>query len=278
MAAAALHPCVGHVYADAVAITAFDPRTAAERHLHMPLLTACGIDDPQVARLNLGRGDCPQVTGPPVGGCIARCKRQPLCPVAVLHKAGAVQIHPDVGIAGAAAQRRGLPVHKMTLAANGKGYDLPARSVGVNVQSGQQCLQLVSSQSGAYGTALDAVRNAVKRLPVHTIQQGRPFHIAISVHAILVPALEARRTGRQRYSFRKAGSDRIARIRIAVLVLLDDGTCQRAVVAAFGQCLQIARAAVRTIGGFGFRVSIAEFPIVKDTTPNITNSRLNNIP
>ena len=145
----------------------------------------------------------------------------------------------------------------MTLAANGKGYDLPARSVGVNVQSGQQCLQLVSSQSGAYGTALDAVRNAVKRLPVHTIQQGRPFHIAISVHAILVPALEARRTGRQRYSFRKAGSDRIARIRIAVLVLLDDCPCQRTVVAAFGQCLQIARAAVRTIGGFGFRVSIA---------------------
>ena len=32
MAAAALHPCVGHVYADAVAITAFDPRAAAKRH------------------------------------------------------------------------------------------------------------------------------------------------------------------------------------------------------------------------------------------------------
>ena len=145
----------------------------------------------------------------------------------------------------------------MALAANGKGYDLPARSVGVNVQSGQQCLQLVSSQSGAYRTALDAVRNAVKRLPVHTIQQGRPFHVAISVRAVLVPAPEARHTGRQRYSFRKAGSDRIARIRIAVLVLLDDSTCQRAVVTACGQCFQVARAAVRTIGGFGFRVSIA---------------------
>ena len=145
----------------------------------------------------------------------------------------------------------------MTLAANGKGYDLPARSVGVNVQSGQQCLQLVSSQSGAYRTALDTVRNAVKRLPVHTIQQGRPFHVAISVRAVLVPAPEARHTGRQRYSFRKAGSDRIARIRIAVLVLLDDGTCQRTVVTACGQCFQVARAAVRTIGGFGFRVSIA---------------------
>ena len=49
MAAAALHPCVGHVYADAVAITAFNPRTAAERHLHMALLSASGIDDPQIA-------------------------------------------------------------------------------------------------------------------------------------------------------------------------------------------------------------------------------------
>lgn len=136
----------------------------------------------------------------------------------------------------------------MTLAANGKGYDLPARSVGVNVQPGQQCLQLFSSQSGAYRTALDTVRNAVKRLPVHTIQKGRPFHVAISVRAVLVPALEARCAGRQRYSFRKAGSDRIARIRIAVLILLDYGTCQRAVVAACGQCIQIARAAVRTIG------------------------------
>ena len=143
------------------------------------------------------------------------------------------------------------------MAANGKGYDLPARSVGVNVQSGQQCLQLFSSQSGAYGTALDAVRNAVKRLPVHTIQQGRPFHVAISVCAVLVPAFKACCAGWQCYSFRKAGSDGIARIRIAVLVLLDDGTCQRAVVAACGQCLQIARAAVRTIGCFGFRVSIA---------------------
>lgn len=56
MAAAALHPCVGHVYADAVAITAFNPRAAAERHLHMALLTASGIDDPQVARLDLGGG------------------------------------------------------------------------------------------------------------------------------------------------------------------------------------------------------------------------------
>ena len=225
MAAAALHPCVGHVYADAVAITAFDPRTAAKCHLHMALLTASGIDDPQVARLDLGGGDCPQIACTPVGGCIARCKRQPLCPVAVLHKAGAVQIHAHAGIAGATAQRRGLAVHKMTLAANGKGYDLPARGVGGNVQSGQQCLQFFSSQSGAYRTALDTVRNAVKRLPVHTIQQGCPFHVAISVRAVLVPALEARRTGRQRYSFRKAGSDRIARIRIAVLVLLDDGTC-----------------------------------------------------
>ena len=145
----------------------------------------------------------------------------------------------------------------MTLAANGKGYDLPTRGVGVNVQSGQQCLQLVSSQSGAYRTALDTASHAVQCLPVHTIQQGRPFHVAISVRAVLVPAFETRRTGRQRYSFRKAGSDRIARIRIAVLVLLDDGTCQRAIVAACGQCLQIARAAVRTIGDFGFRVSIA---------------------
>ena len=70
MAAAALHPCVGHVYADAVAITAFDPRTAAKCHLHMALLTASGIDDPQVARLDLGWGDCPQVTGAAIGGCI----------------------------------------------------------------------------------------------------------------------------------------------------------------------------------------------------------------
>lgn len=127
----------------------------------------------------------------------------------------------------------------MTLAANGKGYDLPARGVGIDVQSGQQCLQFFSSQSGAYRTALDTVRNAVKRLPVHTIQQGRPFHVAIGVRAVLIPALEARRTGRQRYSFRKAGSNRIARIRIAVLVLLDDGACQRTVVAAFGQCLKL---------------------------------------
>ena len=145
----------------------------------------------------------------------------------------------------------------MALAANGKGYDLPARSVGVNVQSGQQCLQLVSSQNGAYRTALDTVRNAVKRLPVHAIQQGRPFHVAISVRAVLIPALKARCAGRQRYSFRKAGSDSIARIRIAVLILLDDGACQRTVVAACGQCLQIARAAVRTIGDFGFWVGIA---------------------
>ena len=70
MAAAALHPCVGHVYADAVAITAFDPRTTAKRHLHMALLTARRIDDPQVARLDLSRGDCPQVTGAAIGGCI----------------------------------------------------------------------------------------------------------------------------------------------------------------------------------------------------------------
>lgn len=145
----------------------------------------------------------------------------------------------------------------MTLAANGKGNHLSTRGVWVNVQPGQQCLQFVSSQSGAYGTALDAVRNAVQCLPVHAIQQRCPFHVAISVRAVLVPALEARRTGRQRYSFRKAGSDRIARIRIAVLILLDDGTCQRAIVAACGQCLQIARTAVRTIGGFGFRVCIA---------------------
>ena len=145
----------------------------------------------------------------------------------------------------------------MTLAANGKGYDPPTRGVWVNVQSGHQCLQLVSSQSGAYRTALDAVRRAVQCFPVHAIQQGCPFHVAISVRAVLVPALEARRAGRQRYSFRKTCSDRIARIRIAVLVLLDDCPCQRAVVAAFGQRLQVARAAVRTIGGFGFRVSIA---------------------
>ena len=177
-------------------------------------------------------------------------------PITVLHKAGTVQIHPDAGIAGATAQRRGLPVHKMTLAANGKGYDLPARGVGVNVQSGQQCLQLVSSQSGAYRTALDTASHAVQCLPVHTIQQGRPFHVAISVRAVLVPAFETRRTGRQRYSFRKAGSDRIARIRIAVLVLLDDGTCQRAVVTACGQCFQVARAAIRAIGCFSLRVSI----------------------
>ena len=120
----------------------------------------------------------------------------------------------------------------MTLAANGKGYDLPTRGVGVNVQSGQQCLQLVSSQSGAYRTALDAVRNAVQRLPVHAIQQGRPFHVAISVRAVLVPALEARRTGRQRYSFRKAGSDRISGIFVTVLILLDDGTCQPSLLLA----------------------------------------------
>ena len=70
MTAAALHPGVGHVYADAVAITAFDPRAAAKRHLHMALLSASGIDDPQVARLDLGRRDCPQVTGAAIGGCI----------------------------------------------------------------------------------------------------------------------------------------------------------------------------------------------------------------
>lgn len=70
MATAALHPCVGHVYADAVAITAFDPRAAAKRHLHMALLSARGIDDPQIARLDLGRRDCPQVTGAAIGGCI----------------------------------------------------------------------------------------------------------------------------------------------------------------------------------------------------------------
>ena len=145
----------------------------------------------------------------------------------------------------------------MPLTADGKGYDLPARGVGVNVQPGQQCLQFFSSQSGAYRTALDAVRNAVQCLPVHAIQQGCPFHIPISVRAVLVPALEARCARWQCYSFRKAGSDRIARIRIAVLVLLDDGACQRAIVAACGQCLQVARAAVCTIGGFSFRVSIA---------------------
>ncbi len=70
MTAAALHPGVGHVYADAVAITAFDPRTTAKFHLHMALLTASGIDDPQVAQLDLGWGDCPQVTGAAIGGCI----------------------------------------------------------------------------------------------------------------------------------------------------------------------------------------------------------------
>lgn len=137
MAAAALHPCVGHVYADAVAITAFNPRAAAKRHLHMALLTASGIDDPQVARLDLGRRDCLQIAGAPVGGCITCCKRKPLRPITVLYKTGTIQIHAHAGIAGAAAQRRGLPVHKMTLAANGKGYDLPTRGVGVNVQSGQ---------------------------------------------------------------------------------------------------------------------------------------------
>lgn len=90
MAAAALHPCVGHVYADAVAITAFDPRAAAERHLHMALLTASSIDDPQIARLNFGRGDCPQVTGAAIGGCITCCKRKPLRPITVLYKTGTV--------------------------------------------------------------------------------------------------------------------------------------------------------------------------------------------
>ena len=61
MATAALHPGVGHVYADAVAITAFNPRAAAKRHLHMALLSVSGIDDSQIARLDLGCGDSPTI-------------------------------------------------------------------------------------------------------------------------------------------------------------------------------------------------------------------------
>lgn len=37
-----LHPGVGHIHRNAIAIAALDPRTIAQRHLNVPLLAAGG--------------------------------------------------------------------------------------------------------------------------------------------------------------------------------------------------------------------------------------------
>ena len=50
-----LHPGVGHIHRNAIAIAALDPRTTAQRHLNVPLLAAGGVHHAQISRLHFRR-------------------------------------------------------------------------------------------------------------------------------------------------------------------------------------------------------------------------------